>query len=635
MCGIAGIIGGYRREQAGAAIEAMTAAQFHRGPDDGGTEIIETRSGSVALGARRLAILDLSPAGHQPMTDETTGNVLAYNGEIYNFPELRDELIATGHTFHGRGDTEVILVGYREWGRAVLDKLRGMFAFALWDAQRQRLLIARDHLGIKPLYHASTPEGFACASEVRALLAGGLIAATLDRRGLASYLAYGAVQEPFTIVEQIRALPAGTWMEVDARGATVDHGRYWDFPAIERPTMTEVDLVAHGRELLERSVKRHLLSDVPLGVFLSSGLDSTSIGGLAKLASDHDVHAFTVSFPEDDALNERPVAAAAAERLGLVFHDMPVDRQTALEWATSGIDAMDQPAMDGLNTYIVARAVREAGLTVALSGQGGDEVFGGYRTFTAVPRIAAVNRVLRFVPAGMRSSVAAAVARPSGRVRSEKAREVTSVTAIEDIYFMFRRLLPDRDLHALGHTATGSGLSANFLDPLLPPRALVAGDPVATVGRHETQFYLGNTLLRDGDVYGMASSLEIRVPMLDRDVVDWAFSLPGDVLLPRGKPPKHLLRAMCSDVLGADQLERPKQGFNLPLATWMKGPLTDVRIGGLQAVIDSGLMEPEGVRAIERDYLDDPYRSAWTRIWALVTLGEWLTTNGKSISLMT
>ena len=633
MCGIAGIVGGYRHERARDAIEAMTAAQFHRGPDDGGTEVLEHASGTVALGARRLAILDLTAAGHQPMTDEVTGNVLAYNGEIYNFLELRDELVAAGHSFHGRGDTEVILIGYRAWGRAVLDRLRGMFAFALWDAQQRRLVLARDHLGIKPLYYAATSDGFVCASELRAILAGGLVDATLDRRGLASYLAYGAVQEPFTIVEQIKALPAGSWMEVDEHGAPVSEGRYWDFPAIQSNQASEAELVAHGRELLEGSVKRHLLSDVPLGVFLSSGLDSTSIAGLAQLASDHEVHAFTVSFPEEEALNESPVARTAATRLGLVFHDVPVDRQTALEWATNGLEAMDQPAMDGLNTYIVARAVREAGLTVALSGQGGDEVFGGYRSFTAVPKIASFDRALRFVPTGMRSGLAAAITRPGGRIRSEKARDVTSVTDIDDIYFMFRRMLPDHDMHALGYTPNGSGLTTNFLDPGLPSRALVDGDPVATVGRHETQFYLGNTLLRDGDVYGMASSLEIRVPMLDRDVVDWAFSLPGDVLLPRGKPPKHLLRRICADLLGADQLERPKQGFNLPLAMWMKGPLAAVRSDGLEAAIDSGLVTGEGVRAIEHAYIDDPYRSAWTRVWALVALGHWLQTNNVRLSI--
>lgn len=633
MCGIAGIVGGYRHESARAAITAMTDAQFHRGPDDGGIEVLENASGTVALGARRLAILDLSPAGHQPMADEVTGNVLAYNGEIYNFPELRDELLAAGHTFHGRGDTEVILVGYRAWGREVLDRLRGMFAFALWDAHRHRLVVARDHLGIKPLYYAVTPNGFVCASELRAILSGGLVDATLDRKGLASYLAYGAVQEPFTIVDQIKAFPAGTWMEIDARGARAEEGRYWDFPSPRSDRSNEADLVAEGRELLERSVTRHLLSDVPLGVFLSSGLDSTSVAGLAQLASDQDVHAFTVSFPEDEALNELPVAAAAAARLGLVFHDVPVDRQTALEWATNGLEAMDQPAMDGLNSYIVSRAVREAGLTVALSGQGGDEVFGGYHTFSIVPKIATLAKVFGFVPGSIRGSLAAALFRAGGTVRSEKARSVAGVDNLTDAYFRFRRLLTDPDLRHLGYSAADIDLTRNFQDPSLPSRLDGGPDSIAAIQRMETMFYLGNTLLRDGDVFGMASSLEIRVPMLDRDVIDWAFSLPGSALAPRGKPPKHLLRLMCADMLGADQLERPKQGFALPIAMWMKGPLADLRQRGLESAIESGLVSAHGARAIEKRYLDDPYRSAWTRIWALVTLGEWLAKQRATVSI--
>ena len=632
MCGIAGIVGGYRHERVRDAIAAMTDAQFHRGPDDGGTEVLEHASGTVALGARRLAILDLTPAGHQPMTDEVTGNVLAYNGEIYNFPELRDELIAAGHSFHGRGDTEVILVGYRVWGREVLDRLRGMFAFALWDAQQRRLVVARDHLGIKPLYYAAMPDGFVCASELRAILTGGLVDATLDRRGLASYLAYGAVQEPFTIVEQIKALPAGSWMEIDAHGAPVAEGRYWDFPAIQRPTMTEADLVAHGRELLERSVKRHLLSDVPLGVFLSSGLDSTSVAGLAQLASDHEVHAFTVSFPEEEALNESPVAGATAARLGLEFHDIPVDRETALGWATSGLDAMDQPAMDGLNTYIVSRAVREAGLTVALSGQGGDEVFGGYRAFSIVPKVAALAKMFAFVPRRLRGSLAAGLFRPGGTMYAEKARSVATVDNIEDAYFRFRRLLSDPEIHDLGYRADELALTRNFQDPG-HDSAGTTSDSIGSVQRMETMFYLGNMLLRDGDVFGMASSLEIRVPMLDRDVIDWAFSLPGDILAPRGKPPKHLLRLMCADLLGDDQLNRPKQGFGLPIAAWMKGPLADLRERGLTSAIDSGLISAQGARAIEKRYLDDDYRSSWTRIWALVTLGEWLALNRSTVTL--
>ena len=629
MCGIAGIVGPLGRDGAGVAIKAMTSAQVHRGPDDEGVEILGTPEGAVALGSRRLAIIDLSPAGHQPMRDEQTGNVLAYNGETYNFPKLRAELEAKGHTFRGHSDTEVLLVGYREWGRGLLDRLRGMFAFALWDAGRERLLVARDHLGIKPLYYStSTRAGFLCASELRALMAGGLVDATLDRRALATFLAYGAVQEPLTIYQGVRALPAGSWLEVDRRGVVVEQGRYWDFPEPHETTSGEEELIAEGRDLLERSVKRHLLSDVPLGVFLSSGIDSTSVAGLASRTSEQDVHAFTVSFPEVAELNEQPYARASADRLGLVFHDIPVDSSTALSWAVQGLNSMDQPSMDGLNTYIVSRAVREAGLTVALSGQGGDEIFGGYHSFARVPPFLRLLRATRLAPDRVKGPIAAVLGRAWGRTGSEKARDIALLPPeVEPLYFKFRRLLPDRDMARLGFDARELDLTPTFLDPAATPASLPENDVVAAVSRLESRFYLGNTLLRDGDVFGMANSLEIRVPFLDRDVVDWAYRLPGEVLLPRRSAPKHLLRRMCADLLGSDQLERPKQGFNLPLATWMKGALADLRAEGLAAVVDSGLVTPDGVGAIERSYLDDDYRSAWTRIWALVALGHWIETN--------
>ena len=623
MCGIAGIVGSYRSEVADSAIGAMTAAQHHRGPDDGGTAVLDTASGSVGLGARRLAIIDLSPAGHQPMQDNVNGNVLAYNGEIYNFLELRDELNALGHKFEGRSDTEVLLVGYREWGREILDKLRGMFGFALWDAKAKRLLVARDHLGIKPLYYSFTPDGFACASELKALLAGGLVNTSMDRRALAGFLAYGSVQEPLTIFEQVRALEAGSWMEVDATGRQVATDSYWHFPAPSSDA-SERELVEEGRALLQRSVDRHLLSDVPLGVFLSSGLDSTAVAGLAQRASEQDVHAFTVSFPGMGPLDEKVAAAESARRLGLVFHDVPVDESTALSWIDSGLDAMDQPSMDGLNTYIVSRAVRQAGLTVALSGQGGDEMFGGYKSFRRVPQLSQLARVTRFVPEAVRTSAARAMTSSLGSVRSLKARDVASATGLEDIYLMFRRGLSEVDLRDSGFVADELNLTRNFLDQSVEDRSVVPGDPVASVARCETHHYLRNTLLRDGDVFGMANSLEIRVPFLDRDVVDWALGIPGRQLLPRGAQPKHLLRQIAADMFGPDQLIRAKQGFALPLGSWMKGPLKELKNDSLATVRDSGLVSASAIQAIEGRYVDDPYRSGWTRVWTLVALGRWL-----------
>lgn len=627
MCGIAAAIGSFRPERVRDAVSVMTRCQQHRGPDDEGVELVTGEGHSVALGSRRLAILDLTPAGHQPMRDEVTGNVLAYNGEIYNFLELKTELEAKGHSFSGRGDTEVLLIGYREWGTGVLDRLSGMFGFALWDARKQTLLVARDHLGIKPLYYSFTPEGFACASEVNALLAGGLVSPSLDRRALAGYLAYGAVQEPLTIVEQIKALPAGSWMEVDSAGKKAGEGRYWDFPQIETSRQSEADLVGRGRELLERSISRHLLSDVPLGVFLSSGIDSTVVAGLSRKMSDQDVHAFTVAFPGAGDLDESPIAEASAKRLGLVFHNIAIDEKTCLDWAEAGLDSMDQPAMDGLNAYIVSRAVRGAGLTVALSGQGGDEVFGGYQSSQLIPKFEQLAAFGRVLPAGLRGPLAGALTRGRGYASSSKAHDVARAPDIVSRYLNLRRALANRDLTQLGFAPDELGLDPNFLDTPMRRSARVRGDAVASVARLETTHYLGNTLLRDGDVYGMANSLEIRVPFLDRDVVDWAFSLPGSKLLPAGSKPKHLLRKMFSDILGPDQLDMPKRGFGLPMEGWLKGPLKQLKEDGLTAAIDSGLVKAEGVRAIERNYGADKYRSSWTRVWTLVALGRWLEKN--------
>ena len=641
MCGFAAIVVAERPEETTRRIQTMVDAQVHRGPDDEGVWASGTEDGAVGLGARRLAIMDLSPAGHQPMVNPNTGDVLAYNGEIYNAPELRAELEADGFNFAGHSDTEVLLRGYEAWGRDVLDRLRGMFAFGLWDARQRVLVLARDHLGIKPLYYtfagrrSDGSRAFVAASEIRALLASELVDARVERRALAGYFAYGSVQEPFTILQDVFALPAGSWIEVGSDGTEGARGTYWSIPEPDDTIVAGPHIVDQGRALLQRSVTRHLLSDVPLGVFLSSGLDSTTVAGLAAQASDAEVHAFTVSMPEVEALNEQPVAQRAAQRLGLVFHDIPVDSSTALDWIQGGLDAMDQPAMDGMNTYIVSRAVRGAGLTVALSGQGGDEVFGGYRSFQAIPRLIPFTRAARALPAPMRRVLAEAAARPWGKGASKRAADLADVGPDPaGLTLLWRRLFSDGELGALGYDAGDLGLSSNFLDRSVSPngaRPYVTGDAVATVGRLETRFYLGNTLLRDGDVYGMANSLEIRVPMLDRDVVDWAFRLPGRVLAPRGAPPKHLLRQIAGDLLAEEQLSAAKRGFGLPLALWIKGPLAELRRDSLGHLATSGLVDRTGIALLEQRYLGDTYRSAWTRVWALMMLGQWLESNSTRV----
>lgn len=629
MCGIAGVVGEFAERQVEVALRSMLDAQIHRGPDDEGMKILEIGEATVGLGTRRLAILDLSPLGHQPMVNPDTGDVLAYNGEIYNFLELGRELESAGFSFRGRSDTEVLLRAWERWGRGCLDRLRGMFAFAVWDARRRRLVLARDHLGIKPLYYACLlGRWFLCASEIRALIASGLVPFALDQRALAGYLAYGAVQEPLSILKGVLALPPGSWMEVDVSGRVLAQGKYWEIPPPdhERHRVPLKGLVEEGRALLEQSVRRHLVSDVPLGVFLSSGLDSTAVVGLARQGASTEVRAFTVSFPDDPRADEGPIARETAKRLGVAHHECRVDSGTALRWAEQGLACMDQPAMDGLNTYMVSRAVREQGIVVALSGQGGDEVFGGYRSFRGVPLWYRRMRWLRLLAPEWRAALVLLATACMDSVVREKAQDLARTGPdVPGLYFHYRRLCSDGDMGRLGVVPSALGLTGSFHDSVLDGhRCLVPQDPTAMVGRLETVFYLGNTLLRDGDVFGMANSLEIRVPFLDRDLVEWAFRLPGSVLLPKGAPNKYLLRQICADFYDPTQARQPKRGFTPPLYQWLLGPLREVIEECLGFVKRSGLLVPEGIDRLREVFLREPRSGAWSRVWGLVALGYWL-----------
>ncbi len=637
MCGIAGIVGGFSKGVVVGALRPMMDAQIHRGPDDEETNVIEVGDATVGLGSRRLAILDVSPLGRQPMVNRDTGDVLVYNGEIYNFGELRRGLEAASCAFRSRSDTEVLLRAYERWGLGCLDRLRGMFAFALWDARRRRLVLARDHLGIKPLYYASLPgKGFLCASEVRALLASGLVPFEVDQLALAGYLAYGAVQEPVTIIRGVFAVRPGSWIEVDGSGQIVAQGVHWEIPGPEvgDHNVPLDELVEEGRALLTRAVRSHLASDVPLGVFLSSGLDSTALLGLARRVASGQVHAFTVSFPGDPELDEAPVARETAGRLGAVYHEYPVGAAAALKWAQQGLECMDQPTADGLNTYIVSRAVRERGITVALSGQGGDEVFGGYRSFRGVPRWYRRMRWLRPLGPEWRRVLVGLATAALDSIVQEKARDIAGAGPdLLALYFHYRRLLSDEDLGGLGLRARALGLSPSFHPPSLDgARYLVPEDPIASVSRLESIFYLGNTLLRDGDVFGMANSLEIRVPFLDRDLLEWAFRLPGALLLPPGAPEKFLLRRICGDFYDPVQIDQAKRGFLLPFSQWLLGPLRELTEECLGVVKGSGLLAPSGVDRLREIFLREPRSAAWSRVWALVAFGHWLYTRSSKVA---
>src|SRR4051794_28549904 len=428
MCGIAGIIGRVDDNNR-AALQRMNHAMLHRGPDAGGTwaSAPDERGWGALLAHRRLAILDLSPAGVQPMTDPVTGHVIVFNGEIYNFADLRQRLISEGQQFNSTGDTAVMLRALGLHGPDAVASLRGMFAFACWDPEQRRLLLARDPLGIKPLYVArasSSDAGWslAFASELRALLASGLLGKPqLDPQAVASGVWNGFVVGPSTAVKGVELLPPGHLTAFDGVGNTLRDEDFWSIP--ERgpdPTMDEEQLAA----VLEEGLRLHLASDVPLAVFLSGGIDSSVMANLAQRAAKSPIHTFTLAFEEQE-LNEGPIAQRIAAALGTEHHEVVLTEQHFVDNLDAALDSLDQPTFDGLNSYYMSHAIRGAGFTVALSGTGGDELFGGYTSFRDLPVLQQWSERTAWVPAGLKvaaATLAAQMLSPSGRTVAPQTR---------------------------------------------------------------------------------------------------------------------------------------------------------------------------------------------------------------------
>lgn len=634
MCGIAGAIG-YVDESTVAAVGRMNESQVHRGPDDGG--LWHTPPGGetgVVLAHRRLAILDLSPAGAQPMVDEATGNVLVFNGEIYNYADLRRELIRAGAQFKSNCDTEVLLQAYCHWGETCLTRLRGMFAFVIWDAQRKLAFCARDRIGIKPLYYIDCPRPggksvVLFASELRALLASGLVERVLDPRSLSSYAWNGFVAGQRAIVKGVQLLPAGAMLRVNGRGECGEPQEYWRLPDGVSTDGDPRDL----HDALAKSVELRLVSDVPLGVFLSGGVDSSSVTAMAMREADIPVRTFNIAFEEAE-FDEAEHARAVAKALGTDHHEVRLRQSVFSEQLDDALNSIDQPTFDAINTYFVSRAVREAGITVALSGAGGDELFGGYYNFGDIARAREWGLRLQACPERLLRGAAHAVA----RVKSGKFGEVAPQTRwgklgdalaargrLIDLYQVSYSLFSS-DFHRqlLAETVNGDvyGLPSEFRREL----TRLVGD---RCGLHEISMvnlsmFMGQRLLRDTDAASMAVSLEVRVPLLDHEVVERAASIdPARRFEPLGR--KQILRDLALGDLDRSLFERPRSGFVLPIDVWCREQLLD-EVGG--TLRDHGLCESAGLNGDAVARLWNSFQGGapgvyWSRVWAMYTLLWW------------
>lgn len=619
MCGIAG---GISTQPCRAVVERLTAALVHRGPDDGGFAELRGAHGAVrgVFGNRRLSILDLSMAGHQPMWSADGRFCLSYNGEIYNFRELRDELAGEGISIDSTGDTAVLLAGWDRWGSRVLQKLRGMFAFSLWDRDAERCYLARDVFGIKPLYLSESGGMVLFASEVRALLASGRIPRAISPAALRSYLTTGSVAEPWTIIESIEAVPAGSFVTIDCRRGAPVVGEPERFGSAFAPVIRKNEAASDPGELrrvLRDAVSHHLVSDVPIALFLSGGLDSSSIVGVASEVSESRLDTFTVTFDEA-AYSEAAPARALAERFGTRHHEIPLTGRDLLEALPGAFAAMDQPSLDGLNTYAVSRAVRDNGIKVVLSGLGGDELFGGYPSFR---RAAVAARLWRLRGTARRLFGAASAVTRDPRLARLSAL-FADVTPARGAYRASRTLFDDRQLESLlGGAARGA--VPDIVDS--PQIALLS--LLQQVSLYETTGYMRNTLLRDSDVFSMAHGLELRVPFLDRDVASVAMAFPDSEKLSRRTSKPILVRTM-QDLLPQSLLTRPKQGFTLPFERWMRQEM----LREVDAVLTSSQLSGVGLSAsavasVWSDFQNRRGGMTWSRPWALYTLKRWADQN--------
>lgn len=544
-----------------------------RGPDGAGEWWSADKR--VAFGHRRLAIVDLSDRGSQPMVSADGRLVIVYNGEIYNHVELRRELQREGLAFESRSDTEVLLHLYARWGLDMFPKLRGMFALAIWDVEHRKIVLARDPYGIKPLYYTSVGGTLRFASQVKALLAGGGLVADPDPAGIVGFHIWGSVPEPFTLYRNVQALPAGHTLVVDARGV----GNVKKFATVADCLASAAVTILRPNELGQRirsavldSVGAHLVADVEVGVFLSAGIDSGAVLGLMRDAGRDRVPAITLDFSEYQGSSrcEALVAAKVAHRYGARHF---VRRVTAAEFSNDLprlLDAMDQPSIDGVNTWMVSKAAREAGLKVALSGVGGDELFSGYPSFVDIPRWVRWLRLpskWQALGVGVRRvlyPLALAVGRP------KMAGLVEYGGTFSGAYLLRRALLLPFELsQVVDPEILAEGLAT--LQPQRQPDALTRGDFTSVSSRVtalESSMYLRNQLLRDADWAGMDQSLEIRTPLVDfqllraiAPVIRYAGNGQGKLALANAP----------SQPLPPEVIQRPKTGFEVPIGAWMTG----------------------------------------------------------------
>lgn len=642
MCGIAGWLGHMDHPAPEELLGLMTDSLRHRGPDDDGYFL--DRNAGVALGHRRLSIIDLTASGHQPMASPSGRYVITYNGEIYNYPEIRTQLMNKGHQFEGSSDTEVLLAACEEWGlESAVERAVGMFAFGLWDRDTQQLHLVRDRLGKKPMYFGRVGETLAFASELKALKHLPGWSGKLDLQALTAFFKWGYVPTPLSIYKDIEKLDPATIATISVNGRLAKR-TYWDPNSIAAECRTSALTIEQSsqelKDVLTTSIRDRLISDVPLGAFLSGGIDSSTVVSLMQDISTRPVQTFTIGFSEAQ-YNEAPYAEAVAHHIGTNHTSLMLSPKDAMDVIPKLPSIFDEPFADSsaIPTFLVSQLARQR-VTVALSGDGGDELFGGYNRHRIIKWVLAAQRS---IPRGTRVGLARLVASlPSGSVErlGKLAAHVSRRKPIPELGSKLHKLsevlLMDnsRDLY--------ERLVSNFINPrdvVINPSAVTPmgdwthlSDPIAEIMLRDLTTYMLDDILVKVDRASMAASLETRCPFLDHRVVEVALQLPTEFKVARG-PNKPLLRQLLGNHVPLALFDRPKAGFAIPLGDWLNGPLREWANDLLHpdSIRSQGLLSSSTVKSIWQEHQDGS-GSHQHRVWAILMFQSWLAESKPSLT---
>lgn len=614
MCGIAGIVGG-NFDKNNHPIRTMTEALVHRGPDAKGYHI----NGDVALGHTRLAVIDTSEKANQPFISQDGRYTLVYNGEVYNFREIRKRI--PEYRFLTDSDTEVVLAAYIKWGVACLDLFNGMFALGVWDARQKKLFVARDRLGIKPLYYAEG-DCFIFSSEIRSILKSDLVSKKINTERIGEFLSYQSVNPPNTIVDEIKQIVPGHYM-LYGKGSLREHS-YWTPTQHFKPNlMGRAKVKSDIKELLFNSVERRMISDVPVGAFLSGGIDSTVIVGIMSRLSEKPVQSISMIFKEKD-FDESNYSRLIARKFKTNHHEIELDAQGLLNELPSAFAQLDSPAGDFMNSYLIAKWAKNEGLTVALSGSGGDELFAGYPVFDQYPRLS--RSMLWLLHPDVRRSVSPLISFFLPNHKRARIQELLGLRKVsfEHLYPIFRKIYTARELKQVFNGKI-SGFSSitqilekvhNLNEVPLQSRLSIA----------ELITYTQNVLLRDMDRMSMAHSLEVRTPFLDHELVEYVVNLKNDFKKPIGS--KRLLIESMDGLVPQEIVNRRKQGFTFPWEKWMQGELKEFCTDQIDALENFRLFDMQVVQKNWKSFIAKEQCVPWSQMWLLVVLSNWMNKNG-------